>query len=199
MLYQVFELSDNTRPGPPDLIQEIERVKPEIESRGGQVFGVFGGLLGLPSNNLYLVTFAESEITLNLPKQYEIVATTPLKPTIRPVEHKAASKSGVYVFRWFSVATEHVDEIVRLSGDAWPGFESSFNTEVQGLFVEEAKQPDKMLLITWYENLNVWQESRQPPTHSRENFIRRHQLTRKALPVGTYLVGTSAPGLLSQT
>lgn len=193
MLYQVHQLADHSRPGPPGLIEEAARLTPAIEDQGGTVFGVFGSLLGLASNHIYLVTFGENEISLPLADTFETISRSNFRPTIRPVEHVPASSPGVYVFRWFSVRPENVDEITELSGNAWPGFESSFDTRVQGLFTEAVTSPERMLLITWYRNLTVWEQSRHPPSGARENFLRRHQLTLSAHPIGTYLVGTESP------
>jgi len=46
-----------------------------------------------------------------------------------------------------------------------------------------------MLLVTWYQDLSVWEASRQPAPEARENFQRRHQLTLSALPIATTLLG----------
>ena len=106
---------------------------------------------------------------------------------------------GVYVFRWFSVDPTTIDEIAQLSATAWPDFESSFDTRVQGLFAEDTETPDTMLLITWYRNLTVWEQSRHPPQTARENFLRRHKLTLSALPVATTLLGVSGSDLVSHS
>lgn len=187
MRYQVFKLRDPSRPGTVELLGAIEQqVQPFLEDQPADIFGVFTSLLGLASNELYLVTSGE---TLSLPGQttFDVIETTTLLPTIRPLNREPATKPGVYVFRWFTVAPSNVDEIVRLSGEAWPSFEADFDAEVQGLFVEESDLPELMLLITWYRDLTAWQTSRAPSPDARENFLKRHRLTRRALPIATQL------------
>ena len=58
MLFQVLELEDTSRPGPPGLINFAAEVRTEVEARGGQLWGLFGNLLGLPTNRVYLVICA---------------------------------------------------------------------------------------------------------------------------------------------
>lgn len=122
-----------------------------------------------------------------MPEGMTLVESKTFLPTIRPEVHAECTDPGIYVFRWFEVGAKDVDEIVQLSGDAWPDFEGTFDTRVQGLFVEESPSPEKMLLITWYQDLSVWEASRYPPASSRDNFLRRHQLTRQARPIATML------------
>jgi hypothetical protein len=117
----------------------------------------------------------------------QLLSSHLFNPTLRPLDHQPRTRPGVYVFRWFSVLPDAVDEIIQLSYNAWPTFEGSFETEVQGLFVEASGQPSEMLLITWYKNLSVWEESRHPPEDARESFLRRHQLTLNAKPIATML------------
>lgn len=197
MLYQVYQIKDPSRPGPAGLVTAIEDMREQIERNGAGVFGVFGSLLGLASNQVYLVTFGESELDIQLPSPFERVSTTTLKPTIRPVSHQPVTEPGVYVFRWFRVSSKDVHDIVQLSGEAWPTFEEDFDTRVQGLFVQDTPEPDTMLLITWYRNMAEWEASRQPRPEARENFLKRHQLTHSALPIATALMGDNRPGLVS--
>lgn len=155
------------------------------------MYGVFQGLFGLASNELYLVVSSVTVISQqDLDSEFQIIESIDLIPTIRPTDHTRRTREGIYVFRWFDVMNKDVEEIAELSAKAWITFEEGFDTEVQCLFAEqnqESKQ-GKMLLITWYQNLSVWQESRQPPEDARENFMRRHRLTLQAKPIATRLV-----------
>ena len=45
--------------------------------------------------------------------------TYQLSPTVRPTEHTPRTKGGIYVFRWFDVFNRDVEEIVKLSDEAW--------------------------------------------------------------------------------
>lgn len=199
MIYQVFQLEDPSMPGPPGLISAMRKVQPGIESQGAVCWGTFGHLLGLATNQIYLVTCGEKKLALDLPDHINLLKTWTLSPTIRPTSHTPADLPGVYVFRWFRITPGTEDEIVQLSGEAWPTFESSFDTCIQGLFVEQVPEPTTMLLITWYRDLSVWEASRHPPADARDNFTRRHKLTLNALPIATTLMGLAETGLVSHT
>jgi hypothetical protein len=193
--YQVNLLKDPDHPGPNLLVDYLRgTLVPALTEQGLTVFGVFQGLFGLDSNELYLVVNSESEIG-DIGEQlsgssFQLSNSTNLVPTERPIEHSARRREGIYVFRWFDVLNNNVEEIAALSARAWVTFEGGFDTEVQGLFAEHDRKPTqgKMLLITWYKNLTVWQQSRQPPEEARENFMRRQALTLQAHPIATRLV-----------
>lgn len=193
--YQVNLLKDANHPGPSHLIDYVhETLAPAFGKQGVTIFGVFQGLFGLDSNELYLVVSSEMEIR-GIAEQvnsagFQLVESIDLVPTERPTEHSTRKREGIYVFRWFDVLNKNVAEIAALSAKAWVTFEGGFDTQVQGLFAESDRSSTegKMLLITWYKDLAVWQESRQPPQEARENFIRRQALTLQAHPVATRLV-----------
>jgi hypothetical protein len=186
--YQIYHLKDLSRPGSAHLIKlASDQITEQVQDAGHEVFGIFASLFGLASNEIYLVTFGEKPASLSFPDDVRLLTTHLFNPTIRPQNHQPMTRSGVYVFRWFNVSPDSVDEIVRLSSEAWPTFEGSFETQIQGLFVEATARPSEMLLITWYEDLSVWEASRHPPADARENFLRRHQLTLSATPIATIL------------
>ena len=188
ILYEVFKLRENKNTDSSSLLEIINQNKNLIENQGSRIFGIFGSLLGLATNEIYLVTYGEDQLQLNLNRHVEIMARHSFRPTVRPTNHEPAKNPGVYVFRWFSIDPKTVDEVASLSAAAWPDFESSFDTKVQGLFTESSLAPNSMLLLTWYSNLSVWEDSRNPPKRARESFIRRHKLTLSALPVATTLL-----------
>jgi len=99
------------------------------------------------------------------------------------------SRGGIYVLRWFDVRNRDVDEIVRLSDEAWTPFEEGFDSEIRGLFAECDRSNDqgKMLLLTWYQNLSVWEASRQPSKEAKDRFRRRHDLTIETIAIATRL------------
>jgi hypothetical protein len=154
---------------------------------------------GLTSNELYLMATREdkapssdgiSSLTklitdqnLNLRESYQ------LSPTVRPTEHATRTKAGIYVFRWFDVYNRDVDEIVKLSDEAWISFEGDFDSEVQGLFAENdrSREQGKMLLLTWYRDLSVWETSRKPSPEAKERFLKRHSLTIETTAIATQL------------
>lgn len=192
--YRVTLIKDTRHPGlqhAGDLLEET--VIPWLDEQGITLYGTFIGLFGLATNELYLVTNCTGEHpspdSLLSENGLDIVSGIELVPTVRPEDHSPREKPGVYVFRWFDVHNRDVDEIARLSGEAWVTFEGGFDTEVQGLFAERTRDAErgKMLLVTWYKDLAVWQESRRPPPEAVENFRRRHELTIEAKPIATRL------------
>jgi hypothetical protein len=188
LLYHVYHIKDLSRPGSAHLVKLANNdITKQIQASGHGVFGIFASLFGLASNEIYLVAFGKTQTSLSFPDDVQLLSTHIFNPTLRPLDHQSRTRPGVYVFRWFSVLPDAVDEIIQLSYNAWPTFEGSFETEVQGLFVEATGQPSEMLLITWYKNLSVWEESRHPPEDARESFLRRHQLTLNAKPIATML------------
>ena len=197
MHYQVNLLKDPGSSGPLDLLAFLnETLVPELANDGITTYGIFHGLFGIASNELYLVLNSESTLPdiSNRLGSYRRVEKTDLLPTVRPTEHTPREKEGIYVFRWFRVNNSDVDEIAALSKKAWETFEAGFDTEVQCLFAEPDRTSNQgtMLLVTYYTDLNVWQDSRRPAPEAQENFKRRHALTLEATPVATRLVSTIA-------
>lgn len=164
----------------------------ELASSGSAVYGSFLPLFGLASNELYIVTTgtqSHDPATAIERAGLLLLESIELVPTVRPTEHSPRSNDGIYVFRWFDVWNRDIEEIARLSDEAWTTFEGGFNTEVQGLFRQPhpGGEQSKMLLITWYQDLSVWEASRRPAPAARENFQRRAQLTIEARPIATRL------------
>ena len=80
-------------------------------------------------------------------------------------------------------------EFADLSERAWPGFESSYDAHICGFFRSlDVRPPDaRVLLLTRYASLAVWEASRTADT-GRSEFQRRHKLTRSTI------VCTAVPG-----
>lgn len=194
-------LRDSSRPGCAGLVETLADKQNDITKLGLTTIGLFTPLFGLASNEVYLVVTGTADFQV-IAEQHDIsiVEQHRFQSTIRPVEATPCSRQGVYVFRWFTIKPNAAQDIVRLSGEAWPTFEAEFDTEIQGLFVEDAAKPERMLLLTWYRDLSVWEASRSPQPAARENFLKRHQLTTSATPIATTLAvkGESTP-LISHT
>lgn len=163
-----------------------------------RVWGTFHGLFGIASNELVAVTVgddaavAASVETVSGLDTVEGVASLTLVPTVRPTDSRPLTREGLYVFRFFEVAHRDVEEIAALSAEAWTSFETvdAYRAEPQGLFCQRDRSAEhgRMLLLTWYDGLNSWQTSRQPPQAARENFQRRHALTNGTVAYATRLV-----------
>jgi len=161
-----------------------------------KAWGVFHGLFGVASNELIVVTFGDVDGVQDALAGMGGVAaaeTLLLEPTVRPTTDEPRTREGLYVFRFFEVDHEDVDEIAALSFEAWKSFENveDYAAEPQGLFCQQDRSAPtgRMLLCTWYDGLNSWQASRTPPAHARDNFRRRHALTKGTVAYATRLVG----------
>jgi len=198
--YEFFRVKDTKSNGILNIVKTINtQILSEAKQSGYSLYGLFFGLFGLASNELYWVAVREDNgpfldgITplsklaarhnLSLQESYQ------LNPTVRPIEHTMRRKGGIYVFRWFDVNNRDVDEIVKLSDEAWIPFEEGFDSEIQGLFAEgdRSNKQGKMLLLTWYRDLSVWEASRRPSKEAKERFLRRHDLTIETTAVATRL------------
>ncbi|WP_374344680.1 hypothetical protein [Phenylobacterium sp.] len=110
-----------------------------------------------------------------------------LEPTLRPTAAEPPPAGGIYVHNWFTVDAEGADEFVRLSGEAWPDFETRFEARIYGLFLAAESEADlaagqrRLLLMTRYRDLGEWQKSRDPTTDAWATFLRRRELTRVSL------------------
>ncbi len=164
-------------------------------TKGISLWGVWRGLFGLASNEL-LVMLAAGDAS-SIPDMavtagsIEVRSTSQFAPTVRPETTEPLVKPGIHVFRWFSIATDSVDEFVELSTQAWVSFEDagSYSAEPQGLFREVRDSGEiEMLLVTWYDSLESWQTSRKPAASASERFRRRHQLTGSTVAVATTLL-----------
>lgn len=163
-----------------------------------KLWGAFRGLFGVSSNELIVVTSGASGGVgqATLVKHPELVAaeTALLEPTVRPTTDEPRTRQGLYVFRFFHAAPENVDEMVRLSADAWPHFENAdrYRAIPQALFrvqdADRARSVGRLLLCTWYDGLASWEKSRTPPGPARELFQRRHALTRSSIAYATRLL-----------
>jgi hypothetical protein len=158
-------------------------------------WGVFHGLFGVGSDELFVVTKGEveavSERLLALDPVRE-ADTLRLEATVRPTSGAPLGREGLYVFRFFEIANKDVEEIAALSEQAWQTFEASDDdaAEPQALFCQADRSAERgrMLLVTWYDGLESWQTSRTPHPVAREIFRRRHALTRGTIAYATRLL-----------
>jgi len=197
--YVVRQLKDPGSNGLQQAQSHYKALQRDIHEKGYVQFGFFVGLFGLASNEFYLVTIGEDatdEIDQVLAGYgLDVKEHFLLVPTARPTVHEPLSKPGICVFRWFDVENKNVAQMADLSRQAWVTFESEFDCEPIALFAESDRTSDrgKMLLITWYRDLSVWEASRNPPDEARENFAKRHTMTIEAKPIATrlYLPGAA--------
>ncbi|HET6474408.1 MAG TPA: hypothetical protein VFG38_21400 [Pseudomonadales bacterium] len=179
---------------------------PALAPTGITRWGAWSGLFGIGSNEIVLMTASAAAVDhagiLNArlaTAPGAIVEQHVLRPTVRPHDVAPLARPGLYVFRFFDVRHADVDEIARLSFDAWTTFETNvaYRAEPQGLFCQrDTRAPTGvMLLCTWYDGLESWQASRTPAPAATENFRRRHALTSGTIAYATRLIEwNEAPG-----
>jgi len=168
----------------------------EATARGGTLFGVWRGQIGLEANEGIALTAWPDEEALasGAAALHRLFADAlesraeRLVATLRPDEPTPPPRTGVYAFRFFSIVDEHFTEFADLSERAWPGFESSYDAKIYGFFRSlDVRPPDaRVLLLTRYASLAVWEASRADT--GRSEFQRRHKLTRATI------VCTALPG-----
>lgn len=164
--------------------------------RGATLFGVWRGQIGLEANEgIALTAFSDEEALASGAAALQGVFADALESraerlvaTLRPDDPTPPVRSGVYAFRFFSIAESDWTEFADLSARAWPGFESGYDTRICGFFRSlDVRSPDaRVLLLTRYASLAVWEASRADV--GRPEFQRRQKLTRATI------VCTAVPG-----
>ena len=183
-----------------------DAVLPALVPDGIRRWGMWSGLFGIGSNELVLMTSADAGVDHSALLNARIAAAPCaiveqhlLRATVRPVDREPPTRPGLYVLRFFDVNNADVDEIARLSFDAWSTFETTdaYRAQPQGLFCQNDRTDARgiMLLCTWYDGLESWATSRSPPAQAAENFRRRQQLTFGTIAYAANLV----PGSSSRT
>lgn len=162
---------------------------------GPELVAVFAPVLGFASNTaLVLVKDADAAGTVASAPGLVASERHGLAPTLRPVDEAPPMPGGIYVHNWFTIDGDSVEEFVRLSGEAWPDFETRFEARIFGLFLADQSDADRaqgarrLLLMTRYRDLGEWQASRDPTSAAMQVFARRRQLTRVSLARACQLI-----------
>jgi hypothetical protein len=174
-----------------------------IEAAGGRLFGLWTGQIGMASDEGVLMTVWPDESTHSkhapqlIDPVREIVSSRTERLVLRArSEHpEPPTGPGIYAHRWFEILAADRAEFVKLSEGAWPDFESSHDANVVGLW--ETRDPElpasRMLLLTRYGSLAVWERSRSARSDREREawklFLRRHELTRSTIVATTHLAG----------
>lgn len=187
--YEYFRVA-GAEPDGGGAVERIAALQTRWASAGVACWGVWQGLFGIPSNEVLLVAAAargpvdiQPLVRQTLAQAaLQVVDRLALQATVRPERVEPLPDAGLYVFRFFTVVPEHVDEVVALSARAWQTFELSgrYQSRPLGLFRPSppTEPTQRMLLVTWYDGFASWEASRAPAPEARENFQRRRALTR---------------------
>lgn len=65
----------------------------------------------------------------------DFAAAETMLPTLRPTDATPPTRQGNYAFRWSIAHEADCPEFLRLCADAWPGFESSYDSQIIGLWL----------------------------------------------------------------
>ena len=177
-----------------------------LEAHGGRLYGVFRNQIGRPRDELSVITAwpeglrADGERAFFACAGDHILAidSRPMHPTLRPTEFAPPTRQGNFAFRWFATPQQNYDEFLALCEAAWPGFESSYDSQVLGLWRLEdgeghsndpGNDPGKdhgadheasainTLLLTRRPDLAMWERSKIPSGAAEEEV--RRKLSRR--------------------
>lgn len=201
--YRVIRIKPRTWP---HVTQQLMTIGAEAVQRGGgSLYGLWTGQIGLASDEGVVMTAwptaqaAEQAAGFVVQGIDAIVESRGerLVATARPHTPTPPSRTGIYAHRWFDLEEHDWPEFLELSEQAWPGMEADLDMEILGFWrsVDVIAPHARVLLMTWYANLAMWERSRHARTPeeqaSWQRFERRHALTTSTRVVTTVLVTTT--------
>ena len=153
------------------------------------LYGLWRSQIGLPRDTITMISVwpdlqtakeKSNQICIGM-EMVSAVETCIMRPTIRPKTNKRPRRQGNYAFRWFDTPLRNLDEFLKLCFEAWPDFESSYDSQIIGLWkIENNDKTVKTLLLTRRPNLAMWERSKIPEgpkeTSVREKLSRRYDL-----------------------
>ena len=173
------------------------------ETSGGQLFGCWRSMVGLGlarDEGIALSSWPSAVAIGNAPTlaSEEIVSSNfhVLEASVRPVEDTPPTYDGVYVFRWFDIDASDWDTFREISNTAWPNMERVFDVNICGFWSsQEVATPNaKILLLTRYADLSVWEASRwwNKPTAkanaSMSRFEKRNNIIKSTIAYPSLLI-----------
>ena len=175
-----------------------------IDDNGGSVYGIWRSQIGRPRDELTMITFWEdgARATDAVADALRGVAslrgheTRTMTPTLRPTSRAPPTRQGNFAFRWFETPQKHFNEFLALSAKGWPDFESSYDSQVIGLWrmVDPGAAGGAVtsLLLTRRPDLAMWERSKIPQGEKeiamRETFNRRYDLCDSTVVYTTTLL-----------
>jgi hypothetical protein len=158
-----------------------------LEAANGMLYGVWRSQIGRPRDELTVVTAwpdetqaaAAGRILLQGIDSVVGFESDPMKPTLRPLAPDPPRRQGNFAFRWFKVPPENMREFLDLCVAAWPGFESSYDSQVIGLWglLEPEDGMMRSLLLTRRPSLAMWERSKIPEGEEEQKV--RRMLSRR--------------------
>ena len=202
-LYEYRRVVTRARSWPRVLRQIGARARPAVEAAGGSLYGVWLPQIGLPAAEGIVITTWPDAGSLSrgagaaLEGLDDVIGSEAerLVATVRPESTAPPPEGGVYAHRFFSLSESDWPEFLSLSEQAWVGFEKRFEARVLGFFrsLDVSSPAARVLLLTRYDSLAAWEQSRMAGPRSDEEeairacFQRRHELTASTMVVTTQL------------
>jgi len=201
-VYDYLFLDFDTPPGTPPARAYADHVRATgLDKAGGVALGLFTPQIGWHARQAALLVgwtpgAAGRDAAMAALARAPGVRTAErqrLQATARPSAVDRPKPGGIYVHRWFAIATASLGEFIELSTTGWRDFEARFDTNIFGLFTAEQSAEDKaagqtrLLLLTRYRDHGVWEESRNPTTDAMAAFQRRQRITRDTWNASTLL------------
>ena len=160
-----------------------------IRNNETSLYGLWRSQIGLPRDTITMISIwpdletakeKSNQICIGM-EMVSAVETCIMRPTIRPKTNKRPERQGNYAFRWFDTPLRNLYEFLKLCFEAWPDFESSYDSQIIGLWkIENNDKTVKTLLLTRRPNLAMWERSKIPEgpkeTSVREKLSRRYDL-----------------------
>jgi hypothetical protein len=174
-----------------------------ITAAGGTLYGVWRSQIGRPRDEIQAITVWSGVVRAAEAERLLLTGETDiwtrrsevLMATVRPTDATPPSRQGNYAFRWFATPQYHWPEFLDLCTQAWPGFESAYDSQVIGLWQavgdrsatggDEATGAGihagvRTLLLTRRPNLAMWERSKLPEgkdeSKVRDMLSRRYDL-----------------------
>jgi hypothetical protein len=178
----------------------LAKKSPAIEAASGLLYGVWRSQIGQPRDTLNAITAWHAGMNgwtaiMDMIKAIDGVRThdvTAMTPTLRPENDTPPKRQGNFAFRWFETPAKDWQEFLDLCAQAWPGFESAYDSQVVGLWKVEDSQPEvvRSLLMTRRPDLAMWERSKIPQG-DKETAVREALSRRYDLCTSTYVYTTT--------
>ncbi len=156
-----------------------------VARAGGRLWGAwYGGTFGLATNAMIFVVGSATdaldqallERALEESHDLRVTETSVFAPMVRADPFQPLSyDNGVVIFRWVHLRPENAERYAALVRKTWPGFEKGRDLKSLALFKETKASPDRqrLMLVTWYANFTVWEQSRVIADNERPYWAER--------------------------
>ena len=183
-----------------DNIQQSKLLK--TADGASAIYGIWRSQIGLPRDSLTMISVwpdaaTASSIAANTHRELPLIKSSTaaiMRPTLRPKSNEPPVKQGNYAFRWFETPRKNFNEFLQLCTEAWPSFESSYESQIIGLWQLEDTDSDMIssLLLTRRPDLSMWERSKIHRTPeeiaTREKLTRRYALCENTVVYTTTLL-----------